>query len=507
MIRTRALTAAGVALVALVGCGSRVPLDSSASNGSIGLTAPIAGATSGAAVSPTGVPTVGSVGGSGAQPSAAPGSTVAGAGPTADGSSAGPGTPTSVGGSSSAARTPHARRGGAPIEIGYLNTGISNAASFGVGTGMSASPQAVFQDLVKYLNSHGGLDGRKIVPVVAQTDTADASWSADYQAACQTFTQDHHVAAVVGYSFAYIPTFEACLAKARVPHITGGYATGDTETFRQYPDLVSTTGITDDRRYLVQVKSAVQQGLLKAGDKLGILIDSCIEETRAYNSVVAPYLKAQRLVPVLEKESCAQGASDDAAVIAQIQTAVLKFRSQGVNRIVTEGPPVLVFALEAQAQGWHPLYLLTSASGGASLQGTIPPQQEANIHGAGWMPEVDVAVAHQPSKTAPERRCLAMLKAVGFVPRQYNDFLDAYTTCDGFSLYETALERDGNSTGATQIVSAIEGLGTSWHGASMVDGATSFSATKRDAASEYRPWGWVASCRCFAYTGAARPLP
>jgi hypothetical protein len=501
MIRLRALAVAGVALIALVGCGSKVPLGSatSESSGSIGLTVPTyPGPT---AVGTVGGPTTGPTG------SAAPGSALP-ASPGRTGS--GPlttATATATGSRSSPSGTPTTHRSTAPIEIGFLNTGISNAASFGVGTGQTFAAQTVFQALAKYYNAHGGLDGRKVVPVVAQTDTADSSWSADYQAACQTFTQDHHVSAVIGYSFAYIATFEACLAKAGVPHLTGGYATGDAGSYRDYPDLVSTTGLTDDRRYLVQIKSGVQQGLLKPGDKVGILLDNCPEETRAYNATVAPYLKAQHLVGVLESEGCPQGASDDASAIVQIQSAVLKFRSLGVNKLVLEGPPVLVFALEAQAQGWRPTYLLTSASGGASLDGTIPAAQEANIHGAGWMPEVDVSVAHQAPKTAPERKCLAMLKSERLVPRQYNDYLYAYTTCDGFSLYETALEHDGDSTTASQVVSAITGLGRSWHGASMIDGATDFTATKRDAPAEYRPWGWSGSCRCFAYTGAARALP
>jgi ABC-type branched-subunit amino acid transport system substrate-binding protein len=503
MTRVRALAAVGLALVALVGCGSTVPLDRAESSSPVGLTLPTVGTTApGTVGTPTGGGTAATVGGSSGPPS----SGATGAGPTADATRSGRGS-TSPTASASTSGTPSKSAGGGPIQIGFLNTGISNALSFVGSTGQTVAAQTVFQAMVKYYNAHGGLDGRKVVPVVAQTDTADASWSADYQAACQKFTQDNHVATVVGYSFAYIPTFESCLSKAGVPHITGGYATGDTETFRQYPYLVSTTGITDDRRYLVELESAVQQGLLKQGDKLGILIDGCAEEMRAYKDTVVPYLAAEHLTPVLSTEDCAQGATDDAAVVAQIQTAVLKFRSLGVNRIVTEGPPVLVFSEEAQAQGWHPLYLLTSASGGASLQGTVPVAQEENIHGAGWMPEVDVSLNGRPMLTAPERHCLSMLKTEGIVPREYNDYLYAYTTCDGFSLYATALAHDGGSTAAASVVSAIVGLGRSWHGASMIDGATRFTATQRDAPAEYRPWGWVKSCNCFTYTGAARSLP
>jgi ABC-type branched-subunit amino acid transport system substrate-binding protein len=516
MSRPRLLAAAGLALVALAGCGSTVPLDRTVGPDASGLGVPtlvVATGGPGAAVGPDGTQpseSAAAPGGVTGQPSEATGPAGSG-GPasavttTRAGSAAG--SPTSVAPGASASVTPRQSSGGSPVEIGFLNTGVSNAASFGVSTGQTFAPETVFQALVKYLNAHGGLDGRQIKPVVAQTDTADASWVTDYQAACSSFTQDNHVAAVVGYSFAFIENFEACLSKAGVIHINGGYATGDAESFRQYPYLVSTTGITDDRRYLVQVELGVKDGLLRAGSKLGIVIDNCAEEKRAYDDTVLPYLKAHHVVPILAVEGCPQGASDDASAIAQIQAAVLKFRSQGVNRIMTEGPPILVFALEAQAQGWHPQYLLTSATGGAVVQDEVPAGQAQYVHGAGWLPEVDVPVAHRAPLTAPERHCLAMLKTEGMVPRQYNDFLYAYTTCDGLSLYETALEHDGDSTNAGHVVSAIEALGTSWHGASMVDGATRFSASDRDGPADYRVFGWAKSCSCFAYTGPVESLP
>ena len=107
------------------------------------------------------------------------------------------------------------------------------------------------------MNDSGGLAGRKIVPVVADTDTATARWETDYQAACATFTEDHHVSAVLGYSFAMIESFESCLTKAGVSHLSGGYAIGDEKTLDDYPALVATTNPTVDRRYLVQLDGAV----------------------------------------------------------------------------------------------------------------------------------------------------------------------------------------------------------------------------------------------------------
>ena len=62
-----------------------------------------------------------------------------------------------------------------------------------------------------------------VEPVYAMTDTSSSVWAVDFQAACQTFTKDHHVQAVLGYQFTYDGGLEACLTKAGVPHFETGH--------------------------------------------------------------------------------------------------------------------------------------------------------------------------------------------------------------------------------------------------------------------------------------------
>jgi hypothetical protein len=417
--------------------------------------------------------------------------------------SARPGAATS-GGSSGAAASQTG-----PLEIGFLNTKVGNAAAAGLNTGETYTPAEVFRALANAMNDRGGLAGRKIVPVVADTDTATARWETDYQAACATFTEDHHVSAVLGYSFAMMESFESCLTKAGVSHLSGGYAMGDEKTLDDYPHLFATTNPTVDRRYLVQLDGAVKSGFLKKTHRLGLVLDDCPPDARAYTRTVAPYItKAGLNVVAKSVLSCPDGASDAGPLVQQLNNAVLQFRSANVDRVFVEGIPFIFFANTAEGQGWHPGYLLTSATAGAVLEANnIPERQLENIFASGWLPYLDVSPSKQPAHTPPQQRCLSLLKGKGVIPSQYSDYVTAYTTCDAMFLYERALKATHGVSAAKVVTSAIEALGTSYAGATAHNAKTGFGADDHDAVSLYRPWTWKRDCDCFLYIGGPRPLP
>jgi hypothetical protein len=396
-----------------------------------------------------------------------------------------------------------------PIEIGFLNTQVGNAAAAGLNTGETYTPAEVFRALANAMNDRGGLAGRKIIPVVADTDTATARWESDYQAACAQFTEDRDVSAVLGYSFAMIDSFESCLTKAGVAHLTGGYAVGDEKTLDDYPAMVATTNPTVDRRYFVQLDGAVKGGFLTKKHRLGLVLDDCPEDWRAYNRTVVPYIKRTGLnVAAKSVLSCPDGAADASTVVQQLNNAVLQFRSAGVDRVFVEGIPFIFFANTAEGQGWAPGYLLTSATGGAALEANpVPERQLENIYASGWLPHMDVSPTKQPAKTAPQQRCLDLLKGKGVIPEQYNDFHSAYTTCDAMFLYERALKATRGNATPSLVTKAIESLGTAYAGATSHNGKTGFGPDDHDAASTYRPWTWKRDCDCFFYTGGPRPLP
>jgi hypothetical protein len=355
------------------------------------------------------------------------------------------------------------------------------------------------------MNKKGGIDGRKIIPEYGVTDTAASNWSTAFQAACADFTQDHHVAAVVGYIFVYLESFEGCLAKAGVPHLYGGYEPGDIPGQNEFPSLVSTSNPSADVHYKIGFDGAIASGLLKPSDKLGIVLDTCANDNQAFDRVGAPYLEAHHIAYVTFTIECAQGSGDDAKEVAQVASAELHFRTEGVDSVFAEGPVALFFALAAETQGWHPQYLMTS--GGAAFEGNLPPDTLSHFHGFGWEPAADVDPHHQPySWTPPEKRCLAMAKSEGVQPSGYNDYVETFTTCDGLELYAEALAADGGQTAAGPVVSALESAIGHTQLASVYGGRGRYAADEHGGPAVYRQWGWVSGCSCFEYTGPTRAV-
>lgn len=431
-----------------------------------------------------------------------PGSTESTATPTTR-PGAGPGSS----GTPSAAPAPVAAgaRVTEPITIGFLNTVVGNAQALGLNAGETYSQRQVIDALVEAINEDGGLAGRQVDAIHAETDTASTNWEVSFAAACERFTRDNSVEAVLGYSFVLLDSFEQCLTDAGVVHVNAGYNLGDVQTFEEHPLLVGTTAVTADRRYVLQLQGAVDAGVLTPEHKVGLLRDDCPYSLRAHERSTLPYIERAGIDVVAEATiGCAQGAGDAGAIAGQIQNAVLQFRSRGVDTVVIEGVPIVIFAQNAESQSWHPRYLLTS--GGAAIEPNVPRGQAENMYGFGVFAPIDVNPSQQPPLTPGAERCLGLLARKNIVPKQYNDFVNAYTACDALFLYETALDATGGSSDSAGVLGAITALGERYVGVSGLEGRTSFSAERRDGPSRYRQWGWIDDCSCFQYIGPALPF-
>jgi hypothetical protein len=388
-----------------------------------------------------------------------------------------------------------------PISIGFVVTEVGNAAALGLNAGQSFSHRQALDALVRSLNAQGGLAGRRIEPVIDGTDTASISWEADFASACAAFTQDNHVEAVLGYVFAFFPSFESCLTNAGISHLSTSYNIGDDAGFNQFPHLFSLANPTLDRVYATSLTGAARYGRVTAASKIGVVITECALDIRAWARGGDATAKQLGLtVTTVERLSCPSGSASVGSVITQIQNAVLKFRSAGVDTVLIEGPPLLIFAGAAEAQGWRPKYLASTLSGGAALPGNLPDAQAANITGIGWFSAIDVAGSRQPARTPPQERCIGLLREGGLSPSAYNDLVSAYSFCDALFLYEAALQATNGNSDVAAITAAIEAMGDSYSSASALDGRVLFQRGRHDGTVFARPWAWDAGCTCFAYT-------
>jgi hypothetical protein len=447
--------------------------------------------------------------------SAAPGSTAngyRGTGPAAGGSAgrgaSALGTPTQV---PAVDGGPGAVRNAAPIKIGIVLTATSNAASFGITFGNTYTERQVDDALVAAMNAKGGLDGRRIIPVYAKTDTGSANWETDFAAACATLTQDNHVEAVLGYVFNYFASFESCLAKKGIPHLNTGFNIPDAQELRQFPLHVALDVPTIGRRSLAKLEGGVADGVLTSKSKIGVLRDTCPGTARSYEQTFLP--TAKRLGLTISKDisiSCANGNSDSGSAVEALQSAVLQFASSGVDRVlfpaVSEGPALLLFELSAESQHYYPTYVVSSLANLEALRTDMPANQIKNVHGYGWMPTQDVPPSTYPRRNGSQARCLSLLRTKGVTPSAGPDYYYAYNLCEAFFVYELALTRTGGNSEGRGIVAAVKSIGAGFDSATNAGGSL-FSPAFPDAPRFARHTVYVASCTCFGYTGPSRPIP
>lgn len=485
------------ALLVLAGCGSTV--SPSARRAAAG----VAGGGSTGGLGPTNGPSA---------DAAASGDATTGSGAAANSTGSG-GSRTATTSAGGAGRTVGGTTGSStgPIEVGIVRTGVSNAAAFGASLGNTVNESDVDDALVAAVNDQGGLGGHKIVPVYADTDTGSSSWDADFEAACAKFTQDHKVVAVLGYVFNHDPAFEGCLAKRSTPHLSTTFNVPDAGELSNYPLLMALATPRIERRSREKVDGGLATGVLTKANKLGIVIDQCPGTERAFNDVTKPYIQSKGLtIASVFAVGCAHGAGDAASIAGQAGNLVLQFRTAGVDRVmadaVSEGPGILVLASAAEAQNWHPWYVVSSLANAAVLGGQIPPDQAANIKGYGWMPAQDVNPPQWPSTNATQQRCINLLKSKGIVLKAATDYLYAFNLCDAFFIYDLALKATHGSTGGPGVVAAVEALGTTYLSALNLEGKDSFSHTQHDAPSLSRFFAWDTGCSCFTYRSYTFPI-
>jgi len=397
-----------------------------------------------------------------------------------------------------------------PISIGIVLTGTSNADSFGVSMGNTLSEENIDRSLVAALNAHGGLNGRKIQPVFAYTDTGSNNWESDFSAACATFTQDHHVVAVLGYVFNYFSSFEACLAKRGIPHLNTGFNIPDAQELRPFPLHEALDVPTIDRRTLAKLEMGAADGVLTPKSRIGVLRDTCPGTGRSYDEVFKPTATRLHLNVVKDVSvACANGQADAGAAVQAVQSAVLQFASSQVDQVIfhaaSEGPALLLFQLSAESQGYRPGYVVTSLANLEAVKGYLPAAQRAKVNGYGWMPTQDIPPAAYPKPNALQSRCLSLLASQQVKPVAGPDYYYAYNICEAFFVYELALRQTAGSSNGPAVLNAIKALGTSFASVTN-DGGSSFRPGIPDAPRAARHLTYADACACFRYSGPARPI-
>lgn len=430
------------------------------------------------------------------------GSSTSAAGGGSSTGGAGGGSVSAGGGSAQPLGTPPR----SPLALGILVTKCSNCDL--IGFAQSAhSDQQIWTALIRDVNASGGLEGRQIDPVFATVDTNETNWGTMFQTVCATFTQDNHVAAVLGASFVYSEQLATCLKHKSVPWlnaVTTVGLNGDEAVLRDFPYYL--TGMPSDSVVtLAAVESAIADGWLTTKTRLGVVRDNCPSNMRAWNQTVKPYLDSHGIQVVDDQVGpCVNGSSDQGAASSFAQSAELHMRANNVDTVLGFSIALVLFMTNAESQHWNPKYLTAGAV--AAAEGLAPNGQLANLHSAGWTPYADVNSAYRPALGAEQNSCIGKLKRgglTGLVDSEYNQY---FTACSGLEPYKRALALSHGQTSLQAMTAAIDRLGRI-PSPVLLESVADFGAGRHAAAVSYRSITFAQSCTCFVYSGPKRPLP
>jgi len=390
---------------------------------------------------------------------------------------------------------------------GYSKT----AASFG-GTVNSGNMRAESEAVVAHLNAHGGIAGRRVVPVFYDVNLARyiADPSAEQQAACAAFTQDAKVYAVATVFAFPDGLFYECLRRAGVITSSGG-DTFDQEFFTQFADFFyMPVELNMTRVMRTSIPALRSAGFFRGWNpatgeaganpvKVGLVRYDTPSDRRVRDQGVKPALAAQGLA--LTDEQAISG--DPSQWAAQYQSAVLRFASQGITHVFFTFTNPVLFMQPANSQRYYPRYGLHSRNGPtATLQGNVPAAQLRGSMGIGWQQYNDVDAAHDPGPSSPRARlCLQLLKNAGQDATARGTALVGLWYCDTLFFLRDALVAAPSFT-RVGFRSGAESL-TRFEAASTF--RSSFAAGRtHDGASSYRVLAFQGGCSCFTYTTGLR---
>jgi hypothetical protein len=358
---------------------------------------------------------------------------------------------------------------------------------------------AVANAIKDHINRNGGMGGRRLEIDLWGSDPLRDDFDVLAQQACEHFTQDKKVFAVV--SGAVLPSMVTpkCFADRRTPLAWEYYIPMDEQAFTPYMPFLYQPFSVVGKRLGIFVDGLAEIGYFDPGAKIGLVRYDTDIHKRITDNVLKPRLAARGLSIADEQAiKSPPNARSAGEAAAQVSSAVLSFKRNGITHVLfvpTGGAVPFVWMQAAQSQGFQARYGLTSLDYPYFVQGQAPAGTLSRAMGVGWMPANDVAPPQAPPDH-PTEECFRITNT------RVNDVA---RFCDGLFFLKAVFDRGGITTQA-DVQRVAESLAESFR--SHWTFRTKLAAGRHDGAAAWRPFGFDDACRCFRYIDASlRPLP
>jgi len=367
-----------------------------------------------------------------------------------------------------------------------------------------ANNRGAYEALVRYVNTHGGIGGRRLSPDYYTYDPTSGTADQIGQAACAAFTEDDKVFAAID-PVNGSGSFNTCMQQRGRVMMQYGLYFGSSKAWAKYPNVVAADGLPLDDGGRILAEHLAASGFLSKSTRLGAIVRSSDDLTQAYSHGFVPALAKYGLrVEQTQYIRDAQASSDISGYTADISSAVLKFSTTGIDRVVffdTGSYAATVFTQTAEKQQYRPKYGFSSLNSIVGLQGsssTAPQQQMVGAQGVSWETNADGLTK---TRTPSAQQCLAILKEAGIVPSDAGTEGNYLKTCQTFFLFKTAAELAGPDLNRDSFLSAVERLGSTFRSTNTWDGLTHFGPGDHSGVSVFRPFVYREACSCFAVSG------
>jgi len=493
----RALVVPGLLSLALAACGSTVQMQGTAPGGG-GLTQPGLDGTPGAVG-------LGGTGGLEGTSTGGPGGAVG------EGGAPGSPNPTSVGtsGSTTSPRPVLQGRGKrAPIEVGIvLYPDISEFAGAFGGEVDTGDQDLITETAVRWVNAHGGAAGHPVKVVKYYFElTSSKTYSQIAQEACEHFTVDHHVVAVLAPGTVLDNNFPACLKRTGTQLLMSAHYIRDAKDWQQVPNLWSVFEADGGDIARAMVDQVLKRPLAKSGEKVGLMTMTEPAAVRAANGVIKPELKAAGIDVVEYTVPPPASTADIGNSVAVVNSAELRMAAEGIETVLFLCPGCLpFFARQADSQQYYPRYLGSSLDQPLDIKGAAYERSMKSAILLGWLPHKDVGLYRHPKELTdnPNRKlCHTIMDPI----RQSTGDPSEYVTqaiCDGFlQVWQAAKLNPAHPLKGPDLQIGLGRIGTGFP--SAVTYGTNQTPSRHGGVTHYRTMHWDSSAQAFVYDSPRR---
>ena len=256
----------------------------------------------------------------------------------------------------------------------------SEAGRFGFAQDKEYNEQTAAINLyVDQINKDGGVNGRKINPMIVSFDPAN---NANMQALCQQWTQGNPpVFAVIDGIGTWTGDDQLCVTEQGHTPLISAWSTTTNWTEMGSPYLWW-TGPDQAPVLAATVQWGLSSGRLGHGKKVGVVVSDQAGDQAALNSYLLPDLRQAGITP--EVSTVAGNPDQSATTSSEAQLAVERFKAAGVQSVFPLLPENAFFPYLAaeSAQQYYPQLLLSDYQSSIEVAlGLIPVPYEAALNG------------------------------------------------------------------------------------------------------------------------------